>query len=1525
MPASEDRRRGAAVRPTGVSSRDSPAPSYAQRSPSLLDSSPYLAISHGSRPDPLVDGVSLLVGAPGSSRSFASSTARETETESDRETSYASGSANEPCLERLRKRVVEARRPLDSQNDRNSELSDESGTTRNRTRQPKSDLRGPIPDEARDWLPHLNVTPNCPSPRDSECSSSSASSMTRRSHKTGVAWRRETNDGGTTLRSHPSSRRSGGPAGDKEADLHSEYSFFSGPAPVSSPSTVAAQASRWASQKTLSPGTVSSGYSTHEPCVVAESPLNALSGVAQFHVFPGAGAPPSLRSTAGAPGPECVRPFKRQREEGNSARKAALVPVYEKDENIATNGSEPWNELSCQLSAAFSSSRPSDELDDLRSSLASPQASSTSAEETGRDLASAHRARRSARNPRRDRSSNPSPPLGNTEQNLNNTSASSWELIVCRRRKSSPALSSSTKDCLFSHCGSLFGTCAAILSTPTPRAPDAALPAAAVGRAPVVNRPEKPKNSLVKDLLCHRNRGVFNDEIAAGPEQKQVAGTVGRAPSFAPPPGEAAAQATSGEGCAMKAETSPTEGLDSGVTTQASSPSKHTEGNPVVASPHSQHAPCSGAGGVKGGAFRPPDSAVTGERTEGTLSFSVGSFRSASSPPSPPSKATSQGEETQILTPAAQAGDPAEAAVEKSLRRGAETPIAYDSCGGAAGQIHSRSIRTESAVELTATERALACVGKSVTSAIETGAASLADFLIDALPHLSPQPDYSQMCTRFGTGVVRPRSCSPSLLRRERAIFSSAPRALSTCRLASACCGLGQDLEGRGRVAMEGAGVRTNRDPSGASCRAQELHLDPQGASGHQREGRRRLAVKISECLLSQGHTPPMGRLEKNAGVPPPGFPSHAALSLSSASAVPRLHGGAALYAYQENPHVARRGLVEGRLLARAPGLLLRVIPEQPAHAVPTAHLFLPDAESPCASSLSKESLLARLVFSQKGGLAGKASDLPMDAAGVARVAANEHASHLPQTSGRVYPTFSGLKRTNAEVAPAGSSTHATRSAATSHHLPPLHVFSSVARVSGNDPSSIPPNDALPGSARGGFMRASSLLAALPLEREVALADGATGTCAAGFDNPFGRETRRDLPLGARAVVRPGSHSPGKRVLERPHCQSPAAKRGGVRTPRTTTTASVSSALVYDEHTSSESRRALPHSHPVSTSSRAAPEVTGAMCSSIDVQVDANAGVDEATPACAISSAQVVRRGTATATVAADSILSSRGPLPFFGVTSGSAPVSRHESPAALHAIKEGSESGRRGLPSPAQIQKRAEERVRRGSRTAGQGRLDSQSRGYSGESGGENEIREPRASRSPMQHVHLPKERREESGETEAMPPGSQASKAWKGRAFAGSVGAWTSGTAFPFLGRGEKHRNRTEVNPRREPGPRRASAVMQARWLRDELRRQWLTGALTKESFPMEEVLELMKPFDVLEVHGISVYKLEDGWVLPEFADAGGRPSKAWVEKNHNEGIEFMSLLQEITDAATELYREPDKPVCSRYPPELLQPRTP
>ncbi|PFH38779.1 hypothetical protein BESB_011210 [Besnoitia besnoiti] len=94
-----------------------------------------------------------------------------------------------------------------------------------------------------------------------------------------------------------------------------------------------------------------------------------------------------------------------------------------------------------------------------------------------------------------------------------------------------------------------------------------------------------------------------------------------------------------------------------------------------------------------------------------------------------------------------------------------------------------------------------------------------------------------------------------------------------------------------------------------------------------------------------------------------------------------------------------------------------------------------------------------------------------------------------------------------------------------------------------------------------------------------------------------------------------------------------------------------------------------------------------------------------------------------------------------------------------------------------------------------------------------------------------------------------------------------------------------------------------LRARWLREELCRQAEAGLLRRENFPMEEFQDLVEPFEVVNIGGVNVYKLEAGWQGPDSVP----PSQEWVERNHIEGTEFTANLEAITDVANALYASP------------------
>ncbi|PHJ23077.1 hypothetical protein CSUI_003070 [Cystoisospora suis] len=89
-------------------------------------------------------------------------------------------------------------------------------------------------------------------------------------------------------------------------------------------------------------------------------------------------------------------------------------------------------------------------------------------------------------------------------------------------------------------------------------------------------------------------------------------------------------------------------------------------------------------------------------------------------------------------------------------------------------------------------------------------------------------------------------------------------------------------------------------------------------------------------------------------------------------------------------------------------------------------------------------------------------------------------------------------------------------------------------------------------------------------------------------------------------------------------------------------------------------------------------------------------------------------------------------------------------------------------------------------------------------------------------------------------------------------------------------------------------------ARWLRDELLRQKAAGQLSKENFPMEELQSLVEPFEIVNVAGVPVYKLDTDLKIP---DTTTLPSD-WVRRNHIEGNQYMDYLVDIVDVATEVY---------------------
>ncbi|CBZ49521.1 conserved hypothetical protein [Neospora caninum Liverpool] len=1115
---------------------------------------------------------------------------------------------------------------------------------------------------------------------------------------------------------------------------------------------------------------------------------------------------------------------------------------------------EPWNELSCQLSVAFNSSYLSEDQDDdephSRGSLLSVLSSETRAD--SRRFAPAGHAPLA-------------PPTGGEQTSFAFSRSPGAEpsgrdgggrgaAAVPRRQIASRACCPAAVGYVWSSC-SFLGTCAPFLSGSRGLAERSPVSAGqlleGVGRDREGKREDEPL----------RTEWDSADAAPSGSAEQKKAVRVCRANSFAPPPGIQKAR-HAGDGEEHREDRLPRD-ADAGSSKnecslnktdeQISSRSREDQGEPQLS--------------CNGNISRSSSASHSFFSLSSPSAFSCGS----SSVPSCPSSPSDTGRGKTCADGELRKGrEPCRERVER------QTAVPADPNGSQGGGYTADRLRAslqgaaEASTGLTAAETVLASVGKGVATAIECGAASLVDLLVDTLPRLSPEPNYSQVRVRTSGSLMRPRSCSPTLLRRERTRFSSFSRALSSCGLPSLCSAFSQSPDEQKRQEKPG-GTDTvrdvQRDGSWSTVAPRRIEA---GLGFFETEGR---PVESPEQ-----------RTELDKRMVLHMLPSFSSLRFSPVPApAPSLR----------EKRQGGWGLVEGRLRT-APATLLEGRGGQPFS--PNGPLNLARTGRP-EKKVSLPSFV-HPVSSPQGNRGEWETKNPLNGlpSSHSQFVTHERPSHTPQRR-TMYPADTDKTR---GIAPFYA-TSVEKSRGTYRRMPePVSSALLHDRVVGDRTTPLLRGRHFPtlqGSGASVVRSPSAGTASPPFS-------GAPDASSPGVPGSCGSQTSRVFTPSIPALVGRSSPATEERTPDAFCCHATSKT---ALTPCTTAATSVASSL---RQLASEKQPLEPVPSSAS-SSPSAPSSSGfsAGLSGKDgstrkpLQPEFVATGEEGTTSRGLApsgATGVAMNGARNAAPVSPEKLpfSFSAPSGFCSAPPGADSATEFERRAA---------NAERSLHSAAHLTRRwPTQHLGLGEETPRKMRKDS-GRRWSGESNS-TDIPVHRASEGmePLFPSNCRGVNVEQKGPE--RPPSVQRGRTWAGSARASSAGLLTSEASSPCLGAevGEETGNDEQGS-----GRTRLPAVLRARWLLEELQNQADAGALTRENFPMEEVLDLMKHFDVLDVGGVSVYRLEADWQIPEFFPQGA-PSEEWVHKNHADGVNFMLSLQEITTIATDLYREPCFPSC-------------
>ncbi|KEP64492.1 UNVERIFIED_CONTAM: hypothetical protein HHA_293250 [Hammondia hammondi] len=1133
--------------------------------------------------------------------------------------------------------------------------------------------------------------------------------------------------------------------------------------------------------------------------------------------------------------------------------------LSEKDEDF---DSAHWHELSCQLSAAFHSSRLSEGLDDESLSQRSVSCGASSEKAADSRVSSAGKSEQTM-------ATLPAL-LGAKPSGLN---ASERSAIAMPSSQSTLLVSCASAECVFSRCASFLGTCAPLLSGSHEsgrRSP--------VSRGPTRKTLERTRADEKKREHL-KNQPDLPDETLVGSAQK-AAVRLCRANTFAPPPGVEAGYENGEE---RKGDRLPRR---VGAGASAECGFEHADSDREISSPSREDWQTPGPPCKQGCCLRPGEAPAVCNESSARSSPGSHSFFSLSSTSSLSSCGSSSVQSS-----------PSSASFDKDHSKkhaGRERRGCRDTCkerierqkrdppdpkgSRYKEQVNERTrvckqAADSSTSELTVAEMALASIGKGVTTAIECGAATLVDFLVDTLPRLSVEPDYKEVRVRTPNQLVRPRSCSPSLLRRERSRFASVSRALSSCGLRSLC------------------------NPSGSESPDEERteELD------RTRDGRGAKQETMPSSVATQQRAEATPGSSKTKG-PPVQFPGMRAelgktriLPRSFASALPAPLAGPSLVSPFCGNSSGGWGLIEGRLRG-APALLENQRESLSSKLLTNAPFSFPTTvhhknlssvlHIGHANSSARHTRAVLEVNPQSNWLSSSHSP---------QFALHKLPSHTSPSSPCIY--VNGTCKASGITPLFGTAVDKQRG--TFSHMPaPVHVFPLPVRAAEEQAPLQLPRDrhfTNPTGSESSLVRSVSAEGASPFFSTAAPPLPVAGSCGTVTNRAFTSSTQS---LGSR-----GSPFTEERTPDDFYCHS--VSKLGALTPSTTATATTSGSTLRQP---SYEQRPL----------------KGFSFASFSPPVDrllASVSVNEASTEIPLhpkllvgeeDRASLGRVPSRSMALAADASRNSPPETPRNLPFSFSAPSGFCSTkPAANWAEKlekeqraeKNNRSLRRTAPVECQRSKHQEEKVSRKRREDGRWRRLSGCGNNANDTSVHTEGEAPITS-FPSRCGSV------NGGETvrETDPRAQQERERAESPGHSPSPNMIPSAASSCFVE--EKSAENREND--QAPGRKRLPAVSRARCLLEEIRNQEDAGGLTKETFPMEEVLDLMKHFDVLDVNGVSVYKLEADWKIPNFFTPHCTPSDKWVEKNHADGVSFMAFLQEITAIATDLYQEPSLPNC-------------
>ncbi|KYK65982.1 hypothetical protein TGPRC2_293250 [Toxoplasma gondii TgCatPRC2] len=1140
--------------------------------------------------------------------------------------------------------------------------------------------------------------------------------------------------------------------------------------------------------------------------------------------------------------------------------------LSEKDEDY---DSAHWHELSCQLSAAFHSSRLSEDLDDEPLSQRSVPCGASSEKTADSRVSSAGK-------------SSSSPPAG-SEQTLVALPASLREKpfgLHVSERSETPVPSShctllascASAECVFSRCASFLGTCAPLLSGSRESGRGSPVSSGPTSKTLERTRADEKKREHLK------NQPDLSEDTLAGSTQN-AAVRLCRANTFAPPPG-VEARHENGEG--KKGEGLPRR-LGAGASAECGFEQADSEreiSSPSMEDWQTRGPPCKQGCSLRPGEAPPMCNESSVHSSSGSHSFfslsstSSSSSCGSSSVKSMPSSASFDKNHGKKHAGRERQGrqDTCKERVERQKRDPPDPKGSrYKEQVNATTRV-CKQAADSSTLELTTAEMALASIGKGVTTAIECGAATLVDFLADTLPRLSVEPDYKQMRVRTPNQMVRPRSCSPSLLRRERSRFASVSRALSSCGLPSLC------------------------NPSGAESPDEERteKLDRTQA----RRGAKQEAMSSSVATTLRAEAVPGSANTKDAPVQFQGMRAELEktriLPRSFASALPAHLAGPSLVSPFCGNSSGGWGLIEGRLRG-APALLenrreslsSKLLTNAPLSFLTTVH-SKNDSSALHFGHANSSSAHTRAVLEVNPQSNWLSSHSP-------QFALHKLPSHTPPSSPCIYIT--GTCKASGITPLFGTAVNTQRG--TFSHMPaPVQVFPLPVRATEEQVPLQLPRDrhsTNPTRSKSSLVRSVSAGGASPFLSTDAPPLPVAGSCGTVTDRAFTPSTQS---LGG-----PGSPFTEERTPDDFCCHS--YSKLGALTPCTTATATTSGSTMRQP--SSEQRPLkgfafASFSPPVNRLS-ASGFVNDA---STEIPLHPKLLVGEE------DRASLTRSPSRSMALAADASKNSPPETPRSLPFSFSAPsgfCSTKPAPNGAEKLEKEQRaekhirSLRRTAPVECQRSKHQQEKVSRNRREDGRwkrlGGCGNEANDTSVHMEGETPI-----TSFPSRCGSL--NGGETVRETDPQTQREREREETPGRSPSANMKPSTASSCFV-----EEKPSRDRENDQ-APRRKRLPAVSRARFLLEEIRHQEETGGLTKEAFPMEEVLDLMKHFDVLDVNGVSVYKLEADWKIPKFFTPHCAPSDKWVEKNHADGVNFMAFLQEITAIATDLYQEPSLPNC-------------